>query len=369
MKKILFLTTYSSPYRVRFFDELGKQAEVTVLFSDRKEAQSHRAGSWFEESQGCFQSVQLEKSMGSIRGKQLCWDVIGWLKKPWDHIIICGYSSPTAILAMKYLRMKKIPFYLEVDGGVIRPDSGLKYRFKKNLVGGASGWLATGEYTKKYLVHYGADPDRTYTYPFTSLMEQDLRSSPASREEKQALRRKLSMEESRIILSVGQFIHRKGFDVLLQAAAKLPPDTGIYIVGGLPTEEYLQMHRELGLTNVHFAGFKKKEQLQEYYLASDLFVLPTREDIWGLVINEAMACGLPVVTTDQCVAGLELVENGVSGYIVPAGQAEPLAEKMLAVLRGDPLAMGAAALKKIRPYTTENMAAVHMEILEGRKGL
>ena len=367
MKKILFLTTYSSPYRVRFFDELGKQAEVTVLFSDRKEAQSHRAGQWFEDSKGYFRSVQLEKSLCTVHGKQLCRDVLSWLKKPWDHIIICGYSSPTSILAMKYLRMKKIPFCLEVDGGVIRPDSGLKYRFKKSLVGGASGWLASGEATKKYLVHYGAKPEKTFTYPFTSLMETDLRTQPASQEEKLAIRQQLSIEESRVILSVGQFIHRKGFDVLLKAAAELPSDVGIYIVGGLPTEEYLQMHRELGLTNVHFAGFKKKEQLQQYYLASDLFVLPTREDIWGLVINEAMACGLPVVTTDQCVAGVELVENGVSGYIVPAGAPEPLAEKMLAVLKGNPQAMGAAALQKIKPYTIENMARVHMDILEGRK--
>ena len=61
--------------------------------------------------------------------------------------------------------------------------------------------------------------------------------------------------------------------------------------------------RENDLTNVHFVGFKTKEQLEDYYRAADLFVLPTREDIWGLVVAEAMAYGLGVITTNRCNAG------------------------------------------------------------------
>ena len=118
------------------------------------------------------------------------------------------------------------------------------------------------------------------------------------------------------------------------------------------------------MPHVHFLGFQKKERLAEFYKAADLFVLPTREDIWGLVINEAMAYGLPVITTDRCVAGLELVEDGVNGYIVPVEDAQTLAEKIHAVLQSDLEKMGQASLDKIRPYTLENMAKVHAEILE-----
>ena len=96
-------------------------------------------------------------------------------------------------------------------------------------------------------------------------------------------------------------------------------------------------------------------------------MLPTREDIWGLVVNEAMAFGLPVITTDRCVAGLELVENGVTGYIVPVEDADALAEKMNEALSGNCEAMGAAALERVRPYTIENMASVHLEIFEHRR--
>ena len=367
MKKVLFLTGYPAPYRVEFFDALGKELDVTVLFSERKEDQAHRAKQWFVESGGSFRWVQLEKRIATMRGGCLCTDVLSWLKKPWDRIVVCGYSSPTVMLAMAYLRTKKIPFYMEIDGGLIRPDSGGKYLFKKLLVSAPDAWLSTGKYPTEYLVHYGATKDAVFEYPFTSLFEKDILEKTVSPEEKAELRRELGIPERNVVLSIGQFIHRKGFDVLLRAAAKLDTDTGIYIVGAEPTEEYLQLRRELGLANVHFLGFMKKEKLVEYYQAADLFALPTREDIWGLVINEAMAYGLPVVTTDRCVAGLELVEDGDNGYIVPVGDEAALAEKMQAVLADDSGRMGAASLEKIRPYTIENMVKTHVEIFSREK--
>lgn len=367
MKRVLFITNYASPYRVSFFDALGKELDVTVLFSERIEDQKHRSADWFEKGQGHFQIAQLNRRIGKGKGKSLCLDVIDWLKKPYDAIVLCGYSSPTVMLAMAYMRLHKIPFYIEVDGGLLREDSGLKLRFKRMLVGSATYWLSSGGYTTRYLVHYGAREEDVFFYPFSSLSEKDILKESVPEEEKLALRSKLGISEKHMILSIGQFIHRKGFDVLLKAAEKLDEDTGIYIVGGEPTEEYLQMSKDLGLKHVHFLGFMKKEELFQYYRAADLFVLPTREDIWGLVINEAMAYGLPVVTTDRCVAGLELVEDGVNGYIVPVGEEAALAEKISAVLAGDVRQMGAASLEKIRPYTIESMAKRHVEIFESER--
>lgn len=364
VRKLLFLTSYPSPYRVAFFDVLGKDADVTVLFSDQKEKQTHRAKQWFEEGEGRFHWVQLEKCSMELQGRALCTDVIPWLKKRYDAIIICGYSSPTAILAMAYLRLRGIPFYMEVDGGLIRQENKAKYWVKKTLVGMADRWLSTGRYTTKYLVHYGAKEEKVIHYPFSSLYEKDIRAAIVHQDEKKALRGELDIPEKHMVLAIGQFIHRKGFDVLMQAAKSLDGDVGIYIVGGEATEEYRKLREELGVSSVHFLGFQKKERLARYYQAADLFVLPTREDIWGLVINEAMAYGLPVVTTDRCVAGLELVEDGVNGYIVPVGDANALAEKIRAVLNSDLEQMGAASLEKIRPYTLENMAKRHVEILD-----
>ena len=363
MKHILFLTNYASPYRVRFFDELGKYANVTVLYSDRVESINHRDANWFEKGEGGFCAVQLTP-FAKIGDENLCFDVLPWIKKQYDIIVICGYSSPTAILAMMYLRLRRIPFYIEVDGGLIRQENKIKYWIKKTLVCMASRWLSTGVYTTKYLTHYGANCEKTYQYPFTSLYEKDILPAPVCSEEKANLRKRLGITEEKVVLAVGQFIHRKGFDILLHAAKGLGKDTGIYIVGGEATEEYCNLREKLGLENVHFVGFQKKDSLEQFYKAADVFVLPTREDIWGLVINEALAYGLPVVTTDRCVAGLELIEDGINGYVVAVEDVQMLAEKIKAVLTSDLLQMGEAALRKIRPYTLENMAKTHVEIFE-----
>ena len=169
----------------------------------------------------------------------------------------------------------------------------------------------------------------------------------------------------KIAITVGQFIPRKGFDVLLKAWKDCPKDTALYIIGAKPTREYLKIKEELALNNVFFVGFKAKKELKKYYMAADLFVLPTREDIWGLVINEAMANGLPVITTERCVAGLELVENDVNGYIVPVEDYKVLAEKISYILENDVIRerMAQNSLNKIRNWTIENMAKRHWKIL------
>ena len=143
MKRILFLTNYASPYRVRFFDELGKSAQVTVLYSDRRGTLTHRNEKWFEEGEGGFRAVQLGGAIGKGR-RTLCFSVLPWLKRDYDAIIVAGYSSPTAILAMLWMRLLRIPFYMEIDGGLIRESSGLRYQIKRFLVRLPSGWLSTG---------------------------------------------------------------------------------------------------------------------------------------------------------------------------------------------------------------------------------
>ena len=362
MKRVLFITNYASPYRVCFYDELAKYMDVTVLFSDRIEDKKHRSADWFISGEGRFKAVQLEKRVASMGGRDLCLDVTAWLKQPWDAIVVCGYVYPTVILAMTYMRLHKIPFYMEVDGGLIRETSGPRYWFKRVLVSQATRWISSGNYTTKYLVHYGAREEDVALYPFTSLWEKEIPAAVPTRQEKQQLRQKLNLPEEKIVLYVGRYDPKKGMDDLLHSCPRLDKSAGIYFVGGEPSEEHLAFCKENDLQNVHFVGFKKKDALEEYYRAADLLVLPTKSDVWGLVINEAMAQGLPVITTDRCVAGVELVENGVNGYIVPVDDKAALEEAVNRILSEDYGTMGKASLEKIRPYTFENMAKAHVDI-------
>lgn len=130
------------------------------------------------------------------------------------------------------------------------------------------------------------------------------------------------------------------------------------------TDSYLNLKKSLGLTNVYFLGFKTKEQLAEYFKAADLFVLPTREDIWGLVINEAMAHGLPVVTTKRCVAGVEMIDD--EKCLVDVEDIVGLKDAMCRILDDDILSRQLAMenLEKIKNYSIEKMAEVHAKILD-----
>lgn len=362
MEHVLFITNFPSPYKVDFYEELSKYMNLTVLYSDKIENQTTRSKEWFSQGTGRYRTVQLERQVASVLNENLCLDVIPWLKKPYDRIVVCGYSSPTAMLAMAYLRLKKIPFFLQVDGGLIRPDSRLKYLYKKLLVSSGSYWLSSGSCTTDYLVHYGAIREKTFEYPFSSLWERELLREIPTEQTKEALREKLGLTEQKIVLYVGRFDPKKGMDDLLHVSGRLLPEIGVYFVGGEPSEEHLRWCREQNLSHVHFVGFTRKEALAEYYQAADVLVLPTKSDVWGLVVNEAMSFGLPVITTDQCVAGMELVEDGVNGYLVPVDDSDALVEKINFLFRQDYRQMGRAALERVRPYTIENMAKAHVEI-------
>lgn len=365
MLKVLWLTNIPSPYRVAFFNELGKQCELTVLFEKRSAAD--RDDSWKKFD---IQNFKAEFLKGwKLGGKAvLCPGVGAYLRRNrYDKVVVTNFSNPTGILAIALMKLRKIPYVVESDGGFAGSGKGAKEALKTWLLSGAQQCFSTAREHDKYYRTYGVSQDRIVRYPFTSLKEGDLLRQTVSLAEKTELRKKLGIREEKCIVSVGQFIRRKGYDVLLDALAEADRSVGCYIVGGVPTEEYLAQVERLGLINVHFVGFKQKAELAQYYMAADAFVLPTREDIWGLVINEAMAYGLPVITTDRCIAGLELVKNGENGYIVPVGDVQALAHRIQDLLE-DPAclaSMGEKSLQTIRSYTIEGMAERHVQVWKG----
>lgn len=177
----------------------------------------------------------------------------------------------------------------------------------------------------------------------------------------------LNIKEDFIVLSVGQFIYRKGFDVLINVAVNLPKEIGFYFVGDTAPEEYLQIVDENDLKNIHFIGFAQKELLKNFYKASDVFVLPTREDIWGLVINEAMTYGLPIISTNRCIAALELISEGNNGWIVNVDDRNALSEclgKIYMMPEKDRNLIGFESQRMMASYTIETMVQAHKKHLE-----
>ena len=130
------------------------------------------------------------------------------------------------------------------------------------------------------------------------------------------------------LLYSGQFIERKGIDTLLQAFADIAedcPTVDLILAGGtaeniddcLIPEKYRQ--------RIIFAGFVQPANLPGLFAQADIFILPSRYDGWGVVINEALGAGLPVIASDRVGAAHDLVIPDENGYLFPAGDSGELA--------------------------------------------
>lgn len=362
--KVLFTTNIPSPYRVDFFNELGKLCDLTVLFE--KTTSSERDKSWSTYKFETFKGVFL-KGISISPDKAWCRGFKKYLKdKSYDAIVCCNYSSPTGMSMIHYMRRHKIRYFIEGDGGFAKSGKGFKENIKRHFLKDAYGYFSTAKVHDEYYLTYGAQPEKLYRYPFTSLFERDIISNPLSSEEKLVLRKKLGLKEDKIIISVGRFLELKGFDIAINSMQYLSKEVGLYLVGGTPTEEYLQLREKQDAGRIHFVDFMNKEALNEYYRAADVLIMPTRGDVWGLVINEAMANGLPIVSSDCCVAALELVKEGENGYIVPVDDEKALADAISKVLESEETTrrMSEASLQIVRAYTFENMAKRHVEVFK-----
>lgn len=365
MKKILFLTNIPAPYTVTFFSLLGEMYNLTVLF-ERKNA-SNRNEEWISMKNKNFTAIFLK---GIEYGEEMafCPEVVKYLQKKYDCIIVGNYSSFTGILSMQYMKKKGIKFYIHVDGGIPGNDKKIKYYIKRQLLSSAQGFLSSGSVTDKYIKKYVGEKARIEHYPFTSVEKKDVVEKPLAKEEKIEERRKLLCEleidyNMPLIISVGSIIYRKGFDVLINAVAKLDINVNVLIIGGKPTETIAKCMEGKKCDRIFFIDFILPEKVKYYLRLADLFVLPTRYDIWGLVVNEALAAGIPVIASDMCVAGMELIKNDYNGYIFTSENEIELSDLIRKFFENSNEKMYDNALDTAKKYTIESMAERYAECI------
>lgn len=360
--KVLYITNIPSPYKVDFYNELGKYCELTALFET--DASTERSDEWKKYRFETFEGIILKGRRMSV-DTAFCPEIVKYLKRGmYDIVVLTVLASPTALLAAYTLQHRKIPYYYEGDGGFAGQASGVKATLKRYIIKTAEKCLSSSKEFDRYCTTYGAKAENIIRYPFTSVKKADCLTEEMTAEEKLHWKQEFGVTEECAVISVGQFIPRKGMDLLLHCCKDLPENTGVYIVGGTPPQEYLTICEENHLLNVHFLDFMPKDRLMKFFRAMDVFALFTREDIWGLVINEAMAAGLPVISTDRCIAALELIRNGEEGIIVENENLQQMREALLTLVRSPELRekMSDHAIRRIRGYTIENMAAEHSRI-------
>lgn len=368
--KILFLTNIPAPYRVKFFSLLGLSCDLTVLYE--LHSARTREKSWLSVQAKNYREVYMDTHQ-LVDDGGISKDIFRYLKKnQYDFIVVGTHGTPTAKLAMLYMRVCRIPYILNLDGMLsaeIPEKSKLNGFLRRMMFQGAAAYITSGKDTMKYLHDLGVKSPYMYKYHFSSIVEQDVLKRPVSDEEKGRLKKALQISEPRMIVSVARFIPEKGLDTLIRAFSELSSlDVALVLIGGSRDvyTSFLDTLPEGVFSRIYFPGFMNKAKLYQYYKAADLFVLPTHHDAWGLVINEALSCGLPVITTNRCGAGLETITPGENGFLVDHTDLEALKTTLDSLLENPDLRLHMASqnLKLAHEYTIEKMVEDHLRIFQ-----
>ena len=366
--KILFLTLLLSPYRVEWMNMLSERNSVTAYYITSEE--QTRDSRWLNDITPRFETKRVKRGalLGKLPSRSFFAEVFSG---DFDIFIIDGYSSLIDLTTIRKLLKKGKKVYINIDGiDIWRPKSKsdiIKDRIKKRVYHSGAHFLCGSQIAADSIISGGADKDHVFTHPFTSLHESDLISFAQKREEQPALKEKLGLSGKKLVLAVGRFIPLKRYDCLIKAWRNMPEDAVLYIIGGgTEKENYQTLIEQTKAQNITLLDFMPPKQLNDYFRAADLFVHTSETETWGLVFNEAMANGCPVIATDRCVGAVELVRDGKEGFLTAVGDEAALNRNMNKILADDGLReqMTKKALERIKPYTYENQAAVHTAIFE-----
>jgi glycosyltransferase involved in cell wall biosynthesis len=221
--------------------------------------------------------------------------------------------------------LRRVPYLLVVESHDEGPRAGWRRKVKgavvPSIVGGASGTLVTGTLASRSMVARGAAPERVRVFANTIDVEGFGERADRLAARRQELREELGAgPDDVVVLSVARLLPEKGLDVLVRAVAEAcDPHLLLVVVGQGPEREPLEkLARELGVRLV-LAGDWDWERIVEVYAAADVFALLSEREPWAVVVNEAAACGLPLVLSDRVGAAHDLLRDGLNGTLVRAG--------------------------------------------------
>ncbi len=348
--KVFWLFNHPAPYKVDFFNELGKYVDLDVYFE--RPSERSRSKDFYSEEALSF-SCHICSSLSWGEGNNYTREPIKALKtNHYDVIVINGWRNYTEQRAIAYCRRHKLPYVFWINGGIAKPkENPIARLIKTHYIQGAESYFAPDEKSAAYLTHYKAPEERISLYPYSTIFEKDIADKPLSKEEKQKLRNGIGLKGKRVFVSAGQFVERKNYKRLIQIWAKMDPSDSLYLLGeGAQKREYEALINSLKLNNVFLLPFKKHAKLFDYFRAADCFVFPSKEDIYGHVINEAMSQALPVVSSRAVNASSHLIKDGINGCLADFNNDD----EIIRVLRAFPNeSMGIAAVLTARENTIE----------------
>lgn len=207
-----------------------------------------------------------------------------------------------------------------------------------------SAFLYIGKENKRFYEHFGVPQNKLFFAPYAVDNERYFKEKSSLPEDRNTLRKLAGIEETGpIILFVGKLAEKKrpmdllkAYEILLRSWPLEVRPMLIYVGDGPLREELESYKADHGLSSVYFAGFKNQLELSAYYAIADVFVLPSGlGETWGLVVNEAMCFGSPVIVSDMVGCGADLVRQEENGFMFSLGDSEKLARCIGAVLEDE----------------------------------
>jgi glycosyltransferase involved in cell wall biosynthesis len=364
-----FLISHPIQYYAPIFRELAKQCDLTVYFAHRQTGAGQAdagfgvAFEWDVDLLAGYRSRFLTNV-----ARQPSTDRFGGCDTPgigaeivdgrFDAFVVPGWGLRSYLQAVRACRRARVPVMVRGDSqlvgkrrAAVRLAKALLY---PRMMRRFDGYLYVGRRSRDYFEHYGARPSRLFFAPHCVDNDAFGAAGHTGRPS-----RNPSRNPARLLFA-GKLIERKHPLDLIRAAALLQAggaSVEVAFAGSGALEAGLRRAaQEAGLATV-FHGFVNQSALPATYAAADMLVLPSDgRETWGLVVNEAMACGLPAVVSDAVGCGPDLVEEGATGAVFPLGDVAGLAAAIGRTLALDPVHSSEAVRARIALYSPRRTA-------------
>ena len=279
-----------------------------------------------------------------------------------DALVVHGHTPAAMLMGALGATANRIPVFMRCETYLGLQRSRLKSLLRRPLLraiySGMAGVLAIGTRNADFYRAMGVPSHRIFYVPYTVDNARFIGAATLDREQRNHMRQSLGIDNDLpVLLFIGKLQRRKRSDDLLHAAAVLR-QRGLafhvlFVGSGEMEDQLAALTRELDLNNVRFAGFANQSVLPRVYAAADIFVFPSEEEPWELVVNEAMCAGLPIVASGEVGCAPDLVHDHVNGRRYPAGNVAALANALEPLVRSAELRerMGKASRKIIEMWS------------------
>lgn len=296
------------------------------------------------------------------------WETLRRVRKYKPDVVnLPGYYEPAMVLVQLCCRLMGIKVILSIDS-TESDNANIWYKeaIKKFIISQANGFFCYGTLAADYMLKLGAKPDQIL-----------MRNNAVDNEKVQhihddtntiTLKKQLHITTDKNFIYIGRLMKIKNIQRLLEAYQQLgTPDWGLILVGeGKDKADILDYIEGNKINNVHFVPAQPWQEVPKYMALADVLVLPSYSEPWGLVVNEAMACGKAVIVSEKCGCANDLVKNGENGFTFNPFNVEQL-RKSLAFFTSNPdtaITFGAVSKQLITKFHPQRVAE---EMLAGFK--